>query len=190
MVIGLTGGVGAGKSTIIRWLADKGAKLLILDDIAKEMMVPGTPLMERLLRILPPNVLREDGSIDREAMAAVFFRDSGLRDAVNAEVKSSVYSYVKDRIEEDPDALYVIESAILRSSGFDDLCNEVWFVDCPEALRRERLKRSRGYSDERIDNVFAAQRADTDMKNMADFIIHNENAFSDTEKQLSARIGR
>ncbi len=190
MVIGLTGGVGAGKSEVMRYLEKRGAQILMLDDIADELMLPGTKLSEKLQQILPPHIFKQDGTIDRKAMAEVFFSDDELRSAVNAEVYRYVRAYVENTIRGADEQIVIIESAVLRSSGFTDLCDEIWFVNCSEKIRRERLKKTRGYSDLRIDRVIRAQKKDTDLMKEADFILNNEHDFDDTIRQIEERLAQ
>ena len=190
MIIGLAGGAGSGKSTVLKYLSDKyDAVPVIADDIAKEEMKKDTACFKELKKILPKEVYTKDGEIDRGKLGDIFFEDDALRIKVNSIVHERVKRSAK-KIMCDSSKLYILESAILFSSGFDKLCDEVWFAFAPKKTRRERLRRDRNYSHKKIDDIFRAQSYDDKCKDKADFILNCGNSLTDTKRQIDMRLGR
>ncbi len=190
-IIGLTGGVGCGKSTVVKLLQKNYRSHAILtDDVAREQMLPGGIAHRRVVEEFGAGILAADGTVNRAKLAEIVFADSGALARLNALTHPPVTEYVLQQIEEEREKnryqLLIIETALLIEGGYDVFCDEVWYVYAPEAERRLRLKRSRGYSDEKIDALFARQCPEADFFAVATHVVNNSDGR--TEEELLADI--
>ena len=201
-VIGVTGGVGCGKSEVLRCLAGGyGAVIMETDRIARDLEEPGAPCYGPLLDLLqgPEDVpgaegslLAPDGSLARAEMARRIFADEALLRKVNAIVHPAVRAFLEEDIRQRAAGggtrVYVIESALLIEAGYRDMLDSLWYIYCDPQVRRERLRSSRGYSDERIDRTMAAQLSDELYRAGADVVIDNSGSLADTAFQVEAAM--
>jgi len=187
-VLGITGGVGAGKSTVLEYLEKRyGARLIECDALAAQLQEQDGPCRDAMIALFGAEVLREDGHFNRPAIAAKVFADESLREALNAIVHPAVKAAVREALQQENAAaqactqgarrLVVIEAALLLDDNYGEVCDEIWYVYAPEEARRRRLKESRGYSDERIDAVFASQRSEESFRALTQFTIDNSEEF-------------
>lgn len=192
-VIGLTGGVGAGKSTIGALMEEKfSVRLLMSDCIGHLSMSKGESGYYDILKAFGSGILTEEEEIDRQKLSSIVFVNQKKLEQLNEIIHPWVRNYVEKEIEKERNAgryqYFVLESAILLESGFDDICNEVWYVDADEEIRRKRLKESRNYSDKKIDDIFENQKKERNFRDRIHQIIENnediESIFSQLEKLL------
>lgn len=161
-VIGLTGGIGSGKSLVAKIMKEKySAYILNTDGIAKEQMDPGGASYQEVIDFFGPSILAQDGSIDRRKLSAIVFEDKDKRRKINEITHPKVLVEVQQEIDNHrmrQDIPYLmIETALMIESGYDFVCDEVWYVYAPEEQRRSWLKKERNYSDEKIDAIFESQ---------------------------------
>ena len=177
-VLGITGGVGAGKSTILEYLRSRhGAEVLECDRIAQKLQQPGGACYALMRALLPGACVLENGEFDRGKVAEVVFRDPQMLTRLNNIVHPKVKEYVSDVIrQEKGKRLVVVEAALLLDGGYRDLCDEIWYVYASEESRRARLEKSRGYTRERTDRIIAAQRSDESFRRLCDLTIDNSSA--------------
>lgn len=194
-VIGLTGGIGSGKSLVADILRDKYRALILdTDSIAKRQMEPGGESYRLVLEHFGEEILAPDGTINRQKLADIIFRDKDKRLLINQLTHPVVLEAVKKEIEEARNSgktdYLVVETALMIESGYDFICDEVWYVYAPEETRRNRLKQTRGYSDEKSDSIMANQCRDEDFRARFDKVIENTKDKQYLEKQVDALIGR
>lgn len=187
-VIGLTGGVGSGKSTIGNLMVEKfGITLVVSDEIGHLCMEPGQEAYKKIIEIFGENILDAEQKIDRKKLGTVVFGNEENLKILNAIIHPAVRNYVEKKIaeaEEKQEQYFVLESAILLQAGFGDICDEIWYVQVSEQTRRERLKASRGYSDEKIDSILKSQWSDAQFLEKADKTIWNEGELSRVVRQI------
>ena len=192
--IGITGGVGAGKSAVLDYLASRqGIKVMLADEIAHELMEPGTKCYERLKNLFENEpIWQADGHFDRPALAKVIFLDDDKRAELNDIVHPAVKEYVieaKNAAQKDGLFMLVLEAALLIEEKYDEICDELWYIYTSEENRRKRLKASRGYSDEKIDNIFASQLTEEEYRKHCKKVIDNngdiDNTIASINKALS-----
>ena len=177
-IIGLTGGVGCGKSTVIELLRENFRCLAVLtDEVAREQMLPGGVSYARVVEEFGDSILARDGTVDRGALAALVFPDPVKLERLNALTHPAVTEYVtglaeKERRENRYEFL-LIETALLIEGGYDQFCDEVWYIYAPAGQRRERLKKSRGYPDKKIDDLMARQKSEKEFLAVATHVIDN-----------------
>lgn len=192
--IGITGGVGAGKSEILSYLGKKtGVRVMLADEIAHELMEVGTDCYKCLRQTFyDEDIWNSDGSFNREKLAKVIFSDKLKRDIMNSMVHPAVKEYVIRQQEYEKErgelSLLVLEAALLIEEHYDKICDELWYIYTSEENRRDRLKASRGYSDEKIDNIFKSQLSEEEYRKYCAVVIDNngsvEAAFEQIDKAL------
>lgn len=186
-VIGLTGGVGCGKSTVAAVLRDTfGARLLITDEIGHLAMTPGEKSYDMIVAAFGEELLREDGSIDRAVLATKVFGDAVALEKLSSIIHPFVKAYIAREMEREREntGILVIESALLFESGLDQLCSQVWYVQTAEDIRRKRLKDSRGYTDEKIDAIMREQLSEEIFLTRSHAVVHNDTDVAATRQQI------
>lgn len=190
-VIGLTGGVGSGKSTVARIMKEEwGAVLLIADEIGHLAFVPQSESYCRIVEYFGEDILDGNREIDHGRLAAAIFDDDEKRKALNAIVHPFVIAYIRRQLAlyRETDAIVVLESAILIESGCVPLCDEIWYVHVPKDIRRERLRRDRHYSDEKIDSIMEKQLPEESFYRVAGAVIDNSKEPGAVREQIKQYI--
>ncbi len=193
--IGITGGIGAGKSEILHYIQQNyPCEVYLADNIAHLVEQPGNKCYEALVELLGAHVVGEGGELDRQAMAEEIFGRQELLDQVNAIVHPAVKEYLLNRLENARRAgnieLFFVEAALLIECGYLALVDEMWYIYADEAVRRERLRAGRGYSDEKISRIMAQQLTEDHFRANCDFVIDNSGSFQESIRQIEKRLGR
>ena len=194
--IGITGGVGAGKSAILQYLSEHyNVRTLLADEIAELLMQPQQVCYPGLQEIFAgDDVFKSDGVIDRPKMAAVMFADEMKRNKVNALVHPAVKQYILEiyQQEKQQDALdyLILEAALLLEEHYDEICDELWYIYTSEANRRARLIQNRGYSNEKIDRIFASQSSEKEFRAACAEVIDNNGTTEETIAELQKVLER
>lgn len=192
--IGITGGVGAGKSEILSYLGKKtGVRVMLADEIAHELMEVGTDCYKCLRQTFnDEDIWNSDGSFNREKLAKVIFSDKLKRDIMNSMVHPAVKEYVIRQQEYEKErgelSLLVLEAALLIEEHYDKICDELWYIYTSEENRRDRLKASRGYSDEKIDNIFKSQLSEEEYRKYCAVVIDNNGSFEAAFEQIDKAL--
>ncbi|MDE7444879.1 MAG: dephospho-CoA kinase [Lachnospiraceae bacterium] len=193
-VIGITGGVGAGKSALLSYIAEKyHCRILLADEIAHKVKEPGQACYEELVRILSPAILNEDGTIHKGKMAERIFESEDLLRKVNSLIHPAVKKMILDEIaaaraEEKIDFLFV-EAALLIEDGYLDIVDEMWYIYAREEIRRGRLKESRNYSDEKIDAIMNSQLREEEFRKYCSVVIDNSEGLPAAFHQIDKKLG-
>ena len=191
-VIGITGGVGAGKSTVVDILR-KHFKIEYLhcDVIAHEVMERGGSAHEELLRLFGEDIVNEDGTLNRTKLYEVAFL-GGRVEELNGCVHPKVRTYVEERISSlraaEFSGMVLIEAALLIEAGYKAICDELWYVYAPVALRRERLKANRGYDDAKVDAIMAKQSPEELFFSKSDFVLYNDSSEEECEAHILEQV--
>ncbi len=192
-IIGITGGVGAGKSTILSHIAKNyNCRIIFSDDVGNDIKKKGYPAYDELVSFLGEGILGEDGEIDRKLMAAAIFNDKNKLKTVNNILHPAVNTFIINIIDEERmrnryDFVFV-EAALLIENGYEDIADELWYVYADEEIRRQRLKESRGYSDEKINDIFKSQLDDKSFRQHCDFVIDNSADLRSAAKQIDYKL--
>ena len=191
--IGITGGVGAGKSLVLSRLATCcRCRILLADEVGNEVKLPGGPCYEALVELLGPDVLSEDGRIDRGRMAAAIFADPGLLERVNGIIHPEVRRIILREVEKERAGgetdFFFLEAALLIECGYEALLDELWYVHADREVRRRRLRESRGYSDEKIDRIFASQLPEEEYYRHCGRVIVNNTDVQETYRQIEEAV--
>lgn len=188
--IGITGGVGAGKSEILHYIEKEyPAKVLLADELAHELMMPGTKCFEEIQKAFgTEDIFTLQGGLDAGKMAKVIFSDAEKRECMNQIVHPAVKREILRLVEEEEEkgeiSYFILEAALLIEDGYDKICDELWYIYTSRENRRKRLRESRGYSDEKIDAIFDSQLPEKTYRNYCKQIIDNNGTLEETFRQI------
>lgn len=192
-VYGITGGAGTGKSEVIKMLQQNfGGCVIMSDEVARELMQKGNISYQLIVEYFGKDILMDDGEIDRKKLADHVFNNKEALEKLN----SMTHPYVKDEIrkliaeaEASGECRFVaLESAILLECGYEDICDEFWYVYTKPEIRRQRMKETRNYSDEKVDSVMRNQQPDEVFFKQCSFVIENNTTLSDVYDQLKEKL--
>ncbi len=188
--VGLTGGIGAGKSEVSRRLAALGAVLVDADLAAREVVEPGTPGLGQITAVFGPEVIRADGTLDRERLGQIVFADPDLRAKLNAIVHPLVHERMRQVEQEGvraagPSAVVVHDVPLLAENGLAAGFDLVIVVDAPEDVQLERLRASRGMSPGHARERMAAQATREQRKAVAHIVIDNSGSLGDLDRRVA-----
>ena len=191
-IIGVTGGVGAGKSTVLNYLESRyGAKLILADLVGHEVMEPGQEAYGQVVKAFGPEVVSAEGTIDRKALGAIVFADEKKRMILNRIIHPAVRQEILRRLEEaklSHLSSVVVEAALFLEENYDAFCDETWYIYTDEKIRRQRLKENRGYSDERVNQIFRSQKTHEEFQERCQFMIDNNGSEEETFRQIDRRM--
>ena len=193
-VIGLTGGIGSGKSEVCRYLKNKyGAEIMMADDVAHEVTEPGSKCWERLKELFGEDYFLEDGSLDRKKAGALAFRQPEILQKMNEIIHPAVWDEIQERLAKAKKAgkkLAVIEAALLVGSRYREICHEFWYIYADRKTRIKRLAESRNISEEKALDVMKNQLSDEEFKAACEFTADNSGDFADTAKQIDEHLSK
>jgi dephospho-CoA kinase len=183
--VGLTGGIGAGKSEVSRWLEAQGAILIDADAIAREVVAPGTPGLAAVTGAFGAGVLRPDGSLDREGLGEIVFADPAKLETLNG----IVHPLVGQRMAElehgaGPEAIVVHDVPLLAENNLAAGYDLVVVVDAPEHVQLDRLTRHRGMSAEQARARMSAQASRDNRLAIADLVVDNSGSLAELDRQV------
>lgn len=188
-VIGITGGVGAGKSQVLTLLKEQfGAEVILADEVGRELMEPHGACFPAVVELFGTEVVREDGTLDRQKIAGIIFRDKAMLEKQNAIIHPAVKAEIIHRCEKSHAKWIAVEAALLLEARYEDICGEVWYIYADEETRRKRLKESRGYSEERINAVMNSQLTDEQFRQGCDHVIDNSGSLTETKAQIERAL--
>lgn len=183
MVIGLIGGIGSGKSTVLNYLKrNYDAYIIQSDHVAKEVMLPGNQVFEQISETFPQVIV--DGKIDNERLSKIVFSDKEKLDLLNAITHPGTVAEIISRINGSDNNIIVVESALLIGSGVEQYCDEIWFVYCEIEKRIDRLMKDRGYSRDKAERIIRNQPSDDEYNTYADEFIDNTYSVEKTKEQI------
>lgn len=186
LLVGLTGGIGSGKSTVGRLLAERGAILIEADALAREVVEPGTPGFERVVEAFGTGVVTPQGSLDRAALAREVFRDGGRRRALEAIVHPEVARRFAEEVERyrGTDRIVVYAVPLLVERGLAPAFDVVLTVAAPEEQRIARVVAERGSDPDEVRARIASQVGDPERAAVADRVIVNAGSREDLARAV------
>ena len=186
MRVGLTGGVASGKSTVSAVLRDLGAVVVDADALAREVVEPGTPGLAAVAAAFGPEVLADDGSLDRGRLGAVVFADPDRRQALEAIIHPLVRAGAAQiEAAADPGAVVVHDIPLLVETGQEKSFDAVIVVDVPEDVQVERAARERGWSREEARSRIAAQASREQRRAAATYVVDNSGTTEDLRQRVA-----
>jgi dephospho-CoA kinase len=188
-VIGLTGNIATGKSTVARLLRACGAEVIDADRLAHALMAPGTPVWQAIRRTFGPGVIAPDGMIDRRTLGRVVFGDPRALARLEAIVHPAVGAALQERLQElqgrpQPPPVVVVEAIKLVESGLTRLCDALWLVVAPREVQLERLVRRRGLTPAEADVRIDAQPPAEPKRALASVVLENAGSLENLRRQV------
>ncbi len=191
-VIGITGGIGTGKSTVCSCLRDEyNAALSIADDVGRKVCEPSGSAMPDLKRLLGEDYFFPDGTMNRKKVSDKVFKEPEILKKMNEIIHPAVRYEIEKQIKTERIAgrrLFVIESALLIEAGYRNICDEFWYVFSREDIRIKRLMQGRGMSEEKARQIMSAQQPESVFIEKCDRIIDNSGDFEDTRIQIKKAL--
>lgn len=191
-IIGLTGGVGCGKSTVANLLkTEYNARILLTDDIAKASYNIGNEGYKKVIALFGENILNCEREIDRVKLSKIVFSDNEKLDSLNKLIHPIVWDEVEKNIamaKEDKIQFLVIESAILVEAGYKKLCDEIWYIKSNKEERIKRLLESRGYSKEKSESIINNQAKEDEYIKNSDFVLDNNGDITELKNAIDKII--
>jgi dephospho-CoA kinase len=187
LLIGLTGGIGSGKSTVSALLARRGAEIIDADAITRELQQPGTPVFQAMVERFGTAIVAPDGNLDRQAVADIVFTDSDALADLNRIVHPAVGAEIARRLEEEAatDHLVVLDVPLLVESGRDDMAGVV-VVDVDTEVAVRRLVEHRGMREDDVRARIGRQASREDRLARAAVVIDNSGSLEDLEAAVDA----
>jgi len=187
--VGLTGSISVGKSFVCDVFRELGCRVLDADQTAREVVMPGTPGLARIVEEFGAQVIQDDGALDRKKLAAIVFRDEERRKTLNSIVHPLVIEaqneWLADAERQDPDAIVIIDAALMIESGGYKRFDKLIVVWCEPAIQLKRLMLRDGSSAAEAQERIAAQMPQDEKKRHADLLIDTSLGFEDTRKQVN-----
>lgn len=195
LVIGITGGVGAGKSSVLKTLEEHcNCKIVLADEVGNKVKEPGQKCYEQIIGLLGKDILDEDLKINKIKMAAKIFADANILEQVNKIIHPAVEEYILNDISMEKNKqeidVFFLEAALLIEAGYLPHLDELWYIFSEKNVRIKRLKESRNYSDEKIQQIMASQLTDEEFKQYADVVLDNSHDFEQTFAQIKKQCVR
>jgi len=188
LIVGLTGGVASGKTVISKILREEGAYLIDADQIAKDLVRPHTSTWNELRRVFGDGILDEDGSIHRKKLAAKVFSDPEQRNLLNQilhpRIKEEMDRRTKEIGQNDPEAIVVIDAALLVELGNYREMDRLIVVASTARQQIERLRNRNGMEEEEAQKIITCQMPLEEKLKVADFVIRNEGSLEETKRRV------
>ena len=193
-IIGITGGVGSGKSQVLSFMKERyGAVICQADQVAWKLQEPGSVCYEKIVAHFGTDILRTDRTINREILGGIVFGNAEEMAVLNGIVHPEVKAHIKEKIATEKNmgtSCFVLEAALLLEDHYDEICHELWYIYTEESVRRIRLKESRGYSDEKISAMIASQMPENVFRQKCQVVINNSNSFEMTQREIEKAMNR
>jgi dephospho-CoA kinase len=183
-LIGLTGNIATGKTTVGRMLVDLGAELIDADKVAHQVMRPGGRAYDSIVDAFGESVLQADGSIDRRALGEIVFNDPQLLLRLESLVHPPTIAAIEERIRESAAPVVVVEAIKLLESGMAERYPALWVTTCPPEVQLERLVEGRGLSREDAWERIRAQPPQSEKIARADVVIDTSQTLEETRAQV------
>jgi dephospho-CoA kinase len=188
LLVGLTGGLASGKSTVASLLARRGAIVVDADELSRRAVAPGTPGLARIVDTFGREVLDAGGSLDRAALAAVVFADREKRRVLESIVHPEVFRLLGRVVDgyRATDAVVVFDAPLIVETGFHEACDLVVVVSSPVEAQVARVVRTRGMSEDDARRRIASQAPPAEREQHADIVIRNDGSLEQLEEHVES----
>lgn len=192
--IGITGGIGSGKTELLAYIRKHYCcRIIGADAAAHKLEEPGAPCHLQLTKLLGREILKEDGRICKKTMAERIFADETLLKQVNAIMHPAVKTYILEELEKERKAgkydFFFVEAALLIEEQYGTILDELWYIHTEESVRRERLRQSRGYSEDKITQIMKGQLPEQHFFRTCDTVIDNSESLESAYRQIDEKLG-
>lgn len=191
LIVGVTGGIGSGKSTAARLFQQRGADLVDTDAIAHELTRPRQPALDEIAAVLGTRFLTADGSLNRTKLRDHVFADPAARKALEAILHPMITREVQDRLRgATAPYMLLLVPLLVETGGYRDLVQRVLVIDCDEQLQVQRAMQRSGLTEREVRAVMQAQATRGERLAAADDLIRNDGTLEELEKQVDALDAR
>lgn len=191
-ILGITGGVGAGKSTVLDFLRTEfKAQVMEADKVGHFVMEPGQSCYEPVIALFGKQVIKNDKTIDRRMVSDVVFGNDDLRRKLEAVIHPAVKEYILHEIslaKQRNEKLFVVEAALFLEEHYEEFCDKVWYIHTDKEIRIKRLMESRGYTREKAESIIAGQASEEYFSSHTDARIVNNSDLSETYRQIREEL--
>ena len=192
LTIGITGGVGAGKSTVLDFLEEKyQAYVMKADEIGHLVMEPGEECYEPVLALFGKQIIKNDKTIDRRQVSDVVFSHPDMLEKLNQIIHPAVKSYIRRQLkqkEQQGVKICVVEAALLLEDHYQEFCDTIWYIHTDAEVRIRRLMENRGYTREKSVSIIARQASEEFFRAHADYVVTNNGNLQETWRQIEEGI--
>jgi dephospho-CoA kinase len=193
-VIGITGGVGAGKTQVLSYMEKHyNCRVIRADEVAHLLYEPNEACYVELVKLFGQAIIGSDNRIDKPKLASLIFNDNELLDKVNKIVHPAVKEYILSQIELERKCLkydfVFIEAALLIEEHYDKITDEIWYIYASEEVRRARLSLNRNYSEEKISSIMAGQLSEAEFRKHSQAVITNNGDLEETYSEIDRIMG-
>ena len=202
-IIGVTGGVGSGKSAVMDILEkDFGARIILADLVSHELMEPGMTGYNAVVAAFGPGILcsgqENKREIDRQKLGEIVFSDPEKLEILNRiahggvaeEIRHRISTFISQRPSQETELIIAVEAALLIGSELEPELDSLWYIYADKEERIKRLRDSRGYSREYAESILSRQMSDRDFRDRCDVVIDNSGDLSDTRKQIDEILNK
>lgn len=194
IVIGLTGGIGTGKSTVSDYLKEKGCFIIDADALSREMTKKGKPAIKEIAIAFGNQLIDEDGNLDRKALGKIVFNDKKKLDMLQAIITNKVVECVEKSIStmktENYSGIVVIDAPLLFECGMEHMSDENWLVTANLDVRLERVKKRDGLSEEEIISRINNQMSQEDKEKKSNCVLNNSGSLGELYSQIDKNLER
>lgn len=193
IVLGVTGGIGSGKSTVSFILREMGAAVIDADKISREVVMPGEKALVELTEVFGRDILDAGGQLQRKKLADIVFNNNEKLQKLNDILHKYVADRIKDNVKEqqiNKTQIIVIDAPIPIKTGFLNLCNRVWTVTADRALRIKRIMDRSGMSYDEAVSRINSQLDEQEYINIADTVIYNNDDYSHLKEDVKSQLTR
>ncbi len=187
-VIGLTGGIGSGKTSASNYLEKKGITVIDADKISREIVEPGKAALNEIVLCFGNEILNEDGTLNRKALGDIIFHDKEKRATLNKIMHSKVLLEIKHQLKELREKIVVVDAPLLIETGIDQMMDEIWVLNVHEKVQIHRIKKRDKLSDAEIEARMKAQLLPAERNKFADVILDNSGDLKDLYKQIDEAL--
>ena len=192
ITIGITGGVGAGKSTVLDFLEQEyQAYVMKADEIGHLVMEPGQSCYEPVIALFGKQVIKNDKTIDRRLVSDVVFSHPDMLEKLNHIIHPAVKEYIRRQLalkKEEEQRICVVEAALLLEDHYEEFCDTVWYIHTDSEIRIRRLMESRGYTREKSMSIIASQAPEEFFRTHTEYVVTNNTDLEDTWQQIREGI--
>ncbi len=181
--IGLTGGIGSGKTTVCKLFADVAIPIIDADIIARQLVEPGQPALEEIIRQFGSDVL-SNGVLDRKKLGKIIFADKEKKDRLESILHPAIHQRLKQQASSQQSPYCILAIPLLFETGMENLVDRILVIDCPVELQHERVKQRDNLDEEQIARIIASQISREDRLNLADDIIDNSKSAIELAEQV------
>ena len=190
--VGLTGGIASGKTTVAGMLAVRGCRILDADRIAHQLMAPGQPAYEEIVRVFGRGILDASGAVDRKRLGEIVFADAARRAELNRILHPRVIAEIEKEFVRlaaaEPEGVAVVEAALLVEAGYHQRLDKLIVTVCSREQQLERLIKMTGLASAQAEQRLAAQLPLEEKRRYADYEIDCSDALADTERQVEKLV--